>query len=101
YFRTEVIGSGSAFPFRRETEAGGEMLIGANHGAPEVTFEVDSGREFFGSGIITIQHVEIEEAIVVEIDETSAPGPSGVIHRHGWGLPSGDLLEFTVGLFVV
>src|SRR5216684_7712695 len=98
---TQVIGRRCSLPFGGETEGGRQVLISAHHGAPEVTFEVHSRGKFFGRGIITIQHVQIEEAIIVEVDEISAPGPSGLVHRHSWGLQTGDLLEFAAGLPVV
>src|SRR6266568_7860509 len=100
--RTEVIGGGGSFPFGRKTEGGaGEVLVGSHHGAPEIAFEVQFGREFLWRRKVTTKHIEIEEAIVVEVGEAASPGPPGVHHSHRWRLQTGDLLEFAVGLLVV
>src|SRR5215831_18883682 len=84
--RAQIIGSRGALPFRGKTETRRKPLISADHSPPEVTFEVHSGREFFWSGIVTTHYVQIEEAIVVEVGETSAPRPSDLLHHHVWRL---------------
>src|SRR5438552_235609 len=98
----EVIGGGGSFPFGRKTEAGaGEVLVRAYHGAPEIAFEVQFGGELLWRRKVTTEHIEIEEAIIVEVRETPAPGPPGVHHCHRGRLQTCDLLEFAVGLLVV
>src|SRR5438034_4838089 len=100
--RTEVTGGSGSFPFGRKTEGGaGKVFVRAHDGAPEIAFEVQLGGKFLWSGKVTTEHIEIEEAIVVEVGETSAPGPAGVHHRHPWRLQTGDLLEFAAGLLMV
>src|SRR5438093_5199928 len=100
--RIEVIWGGGSFPFRRKTERGaGEVFVGSHHGAPEIAFEVQFGGKLLWRGKVTTEHIQIEEAIVVEVGETSAPGPPGVHHSHRWRLETSDLLEFAVGLLVV
>src|SRR5262245_56162901 len=100
--RTEVIGAVGSFPFGRKAEAvARKILVRAHHGAPEIAFEVQVGGKILWRGKVTAEHIEIEKAIVVEVGETSAPGPAGVDYRHRRRLQTGDLSKFAVGLVVV
>ncbi len=56
---------------------------------------------FLRSGKVAVQHIEIEEAVVVEVGETSAPRPTGLHHGHGGRYNAGNLLKFSVGNAVV
>src|SRR4051794_5528558 len=70
--RAEVIGGWRSFPFGRKTERrAGEFLVRAHHGAPEIAFQVEVGRKLLWRGKVTTEHIEIEEAVVVEIGEMS------------------------------
>src|SRR5437773_8432146 len=70
--RTEVIGGAGSFPFGRKTEGvAGEVFVRAHDGAPEIAFEVQFGGKLLWRGKVTTEHIEIEEAIVVEVGETS------------------------------
>src|SRR5881227_3473418 len=72
--RPEVIGGRRSFPFGRKTERRpGEFLVRAHHGAPEIAFEVQFGRNFLWRCKVATEHIEIEEAIIVEVGEMSAP----------------------------
>src|SRR5882672_2459457 len=100
--RTAVVGGGGSFPFWRKAEGGaGQVLVRAQHGAPEIAFEVQFGGKLLWSREVTAEYIEIEKAVIVEVHETAAPGPTGVQHRHGRRLQAGDLLVFAVGLVVV
>src|SRR2546423_5169487 len=80
--RPEVIGRRRSFPFGRKTERRpGEFLVRAHHGAPEIAFQVQVGRKLLWRRKVTTQHIEIEESIVVEVGEMSAPRPLGGHHR--------------------
>ena len=100
--RTEVVGRRGAFPFGRKTEGlPCEVVVCTHHGPPEIAFEIQFGGELLWSGEVTAEHIKIEEAVVVEIDEAPSPGPPGVHHRHRGRSQTGDLFEFAVGLFLV
>ena len=100
--RTEIVGRRGAFPLGREPEGlAREVIVRAHHGPPEIAFEIQFGGELLWRGEVTAEHIQIEEAVVVEIDEASAPGPPGVHHRHRGRGQTGDLFEFAVGLFLV
>ena len=63
----------------------GQITVSAHDRAPEVTSQVDLGGEFFGRRKVSAQSMDIEIAIVVEIDELPTPGPSGFgDEERGW-----------------
>src|SRR5262245_46147336 len=81
--RTKIVQGTGAFPFRRKTKTGsGKVLVRANHCTPQIAFDVQPRGDLRWRGKVSTQHVKIEEAVVIEIAEAPAPGPTRIHHRH-------------------
>ena len=69
-----IVRRGGSFPLRGKPEAGtGEVFVRAHHCAPKIAFEIQSRGMLLRCGKVTVQHIEIEETVVVEVGKASAP----------------------------
>ena len=77
----------ASFPFVGKAETlAGDALIRAHERAPEITSQVDFRGDLLRRGEVTVDRVDIQPAVVVEIGELPTPAPACFGDLHRWRL---------------